>query len=95
MGWVGTTSRPSNGWVSRDEAAAMSDAVADPVEPAAGTAERRRFELEETDFDEVPKKWRRFYRHWKGDGDVLGPNEVICPVCKVPAFKFNEVKRGA
>lgn len=45
--------------------------------------DRERFVLEETGFMEVPKRWRRFYRHWQGEGDKLGPNEVICPVCKV------------
>ena len=72
----------------------VSDAAVDPVEPVEDTTERRRFELEETDFDEVPKKWRRFYRHWKGDGDVLGPNEVICPVCKVVIRSSRELRPG-
>jgi hypothetical protein len=44
---------------------------------------RQRYELEEMGFKEVPKKWRKFYRYWQGAGDVLAPNEVICPVCKV------------
>ena len=48
-----------------------------------GDPSRRRFELEETGFKEVPKKWRKFYRHWGGPLDTLAPNEVICPVCKV------------
>jgi hypothetical protein len=59
-------------------------------EPAAGSpaandprGERQRFVLDDTGFDEVPKKYRRFYRKWKGAGDRLAPNEVICPVCKV------------
>jgi hypothetical protein len=54
---------------------------ADAAEPANG--ERQRFVLDDTGFDEVPKKYRRFYRKWKGPGDRLAPNEVICPVCKV------------
>ena len=56
-----------------------------PGSPAANDArgERQRFVLEDTGFDEVPKKYRRFYRKWKGLGDRLAPNEVICPVCKV------------
>ncbi|MEO6025946.1 MAG: hypothetical protein ABIR79_03660 [Candidatus Binatia bacterium] len=58
---------------------------ADAAEPAtsARDGERQRFILEDTGFDEVPKKYRRFYRKWKGPGDRLAPNEVICPVCKV------------
>ena len=44
---------------------------------------RQRFVLDDTGFDEVPKKYRRFYRKWKGAGDALAPNEVLCPVCKV------------
>jgi len=59
-------------------------------EPAAGSpaandprGERQRFVLDDAGFDEVPKKYRRFYRKWKGPGDRLAPNEVVCPVCKV------------
>jgi hypothetical protein len=66
-----------------------ADARAD-ADPAAGSpaandpnGERQRFVLDDTGFDEVPKKYRRFYRKWKGAGDRLAPNEVICPVCKV------------
>ncbi len=44
---------------------------------------RQRFVLDDTGFDEVPKKYRRFYRKWTGADDTLAPNEVICPVCKV------------
>ena len=43
---------------------------------------RRRFELDDRGFNEVPKKWRKFYRHWEGAGDSLAPNEIFCPVCK-------------
>lgn len=56
--------------------------------------DRQRFELEETGFMEVPKRWRRFYRHWQGDGDKLGPNEVICPVCKVVIRSEREFREG-
>ncbi len=60
----------------------MSDT--DISAPAVGADQaRQRYELEETGFKEVPKKWRKFYRHWDGPGDVLGPNEIVCPVCKV------------
>lgn len=57
-------------------------------------AERRRFELDDGDFNEVPQKYRRFYRHWKGAGDQLGPNEVICPVCKIVIRSTRELRPG-
>lgn len=60
-------------------------------EVAAG---RRRFVLDETGFEEVPVKYRRFYRRWKGSGDSLGPNEVICPVCKVVIRSTRELREG-
>jgi hypothetical protein len=68
----------------------------DPLEShtVAQEAERRRFILEDTGFDEVPKKYRRFYRKWKGEGDSLGPNEVICPVCKVVIRSTRELRPG-
>ena len=53
--------------------------------------DRRTFVLDETGFKEVPKRWRRFYRHWQGEGDSLGPNEVICPVCKVVIRSLEEI----
>jgi hypothetical protein len=68
------------------DAATASDRIEEPP--------RRRFELEETGFKEVPKKWRRFYRHWQGAGDVLAPNEVICPVCKVVIRSTREFRPG-
>lgn len=55
---------------------------------------RRRFILEDTGFDEVPKKYRKFYRKWKGAGDRLAPNEVICPVCKVVIRSTRELRPG-
>lgn len=55
---------------------------------------RQRFVLEETGFKEVPKKWRKFYRHWQGPTDTLGPNEVICPVCKVVIRATRELRAG-
>ena len=55
---------------------------------------RQRFELEDMGFREVPKKWRKFYRHWRGPGDELGPNEVICPVCKVVIRATRELRPG-
>lgn len=57
-------------------------------------APRHRYELEDTGFKEVPKRWRKFYRHWQGEGDVLAPNEVICPVCKVVIRSHREFRPG-
>jgi len=55
---------------------------------------RRRYELEETGFNEVPKKYRRFYRRWRGAGDVLAANEVLCPVCKVVIRSTRDLRPG-
>jgi hypothetical protein len=55
---------------------------------------RRRYELEDTGFREVPKKYRRFYRAWAGLSDVLAPNEVLCPVCKVVIRSQRELRPG-
>ncbi len=61
------------------------------AEPSKG---RQRFLLDETGFDEVPKKYRRYYRKWKGAEDELGPNEVLCPVCKVVIRSTRELRPG-
>ena len=61
---------------------------------AATEAPRQRFVLDDTGFEEVPVKYRRYYRRWKGAGDSLGPNEVICPVCKVVIRSTREVRVG-
>jgi hypothetical protein len=58
----------------------VSDAA---IDSAPREAPRRRFELDDRGFDEVPRKYRRFYRRWNGPGDALAPNEAICPVCKI------------
>ncbi len=56
---------------------------------------RQRYTLkDDTGFDEVPKKYRRFYRRWQGPGDSLAPNEVICPVCKVVIRSARELWVG-
>ncbi|HBZ69708.1 MAG TPA: hypothetical protein DEP35_08265 [Deltaproteobacteria bacterium] len=55
---------------------------------------RQRFLLEDTGFDEVPPKYRRFYRKWRGPGDALAANEVICPVCKVVIRSTRELRPG-
>jgi len=71
--------------------------MTDPLEqarPGDAAAARRRYVLDDTGFDEVPKKYRRFYRKWRGPGDALGPNEVICPVCKVVIRSTRELRAG-
>lgn len=76
-----------------NDGAPLTAAVAD--EPTGGDdPERQRFVLDDTGFDEVPKKYRRFYRKWKGAGDHLAPNEVICPVCKVVIRSSRTLRPG-
>ena len=74
----------------------LAESLADPRGPANvyDRDGRRRFELEETGFNEVPKKYRRFYRRWGGEADVLAPNEVLCPVCKVVIRSARELRPG-
>jgi len=75
-----------------------SGAIADRIEQVRARreagSERRHFELDDRGFNEVPKKWRKFYRHWEGEGDTLGPNEIICPVCKVVIRSVKELRAG-
>lgn len=69
----------------------------DPLQTGALVSKdspRQRFVLEETGFDEVPVKYRRFYRRWQGPGDSLAPNEVLCPVCKVVIRSTRELRPG-
>jgi len=69
----------------------------DPLlEPDAAEPEapRQRFVLDDRGFDEVPAKYRRFYRRWEGPQDVLGPNEALCPVCKVVVRSTRELRPG-
>ena len=62
--------------------------------PSADAA-RKRYDLEDdTGFDEVPKKYRKFYRRWYGPEDVMAPNEVLCPVCKVVIRSNRELRPG-
>ena len=65
----------------------------DPSGEEDGPA-RRSYDLEDTGFKEVPKRWRKFYRHWQGPGDELAPNEVICPVCRVVIRSHREFRAG-
>jgi hypothetical protein len=71
--------------------------IVDPLESTTSEADerpRQRYLLQDTGFDEVPKKFRRFYRKWRGTGDVLAPNEVVCPVCKVVIRSSRELRPG-
>lgn len=65
----------------------------DPIKGDEGP--REKFTLkDDTGFDEVPKKYRRFYRRWAGHGDALAANEVLCPVCKVVIRSHRELRPG-
>jgi hypothetical protein len=70
--------------------------VIDPLldEEIESDRPRQRFVLDETGFDEVPKKYRRFYRRWAGATDLLAINEVLCPVCKVVIRSTRELREG-
>ena len=75
--------------------------MTDPLQNAedeitsGGDAPRQRFILQDdTGFNEVPVKYRRFYRRYGGQGDVLAPNEVLCPVCKVVIRSTRELRPG-
>jgi len=71
--------------------------MVDPLEAESSEQEeapRQRFVLEDTGFNEVPKKYRKFYRKWRGPGDELGPNEAMCPVCKVIIRSSRELRPG-
>ena len=73
----------------------------DPLQTAAAAGDvvpedkpRQRYVLEETGFNEVPKKYRKFYRRFGGAGDSLAPNEVLCPVCMVVVRSSRELRPG-
>jgi hypothetical protein len=71
--------------------------MVDPLEAVpsnTGEEPRQRFILEDTGFNEVPKKYRKFYRKWRGPGDFLALNEVMCPVCKVIIRSSRELRPG-
>ena len=67
---------------------------AEPAERGAAESPRARFELDDRGFREVPPKYRKFYRKWEGEGDALGPNEILCPVCKVVIRSPRELRPG-
>ena len=56
--------------------------------------ERRRYELDDRGFDEVPVQYRKYYRRLEGPGDLLAPNELLCPVCKVVIRSTRELREG-
>lgn len=69
----------------------------DPLETqnaSSSEGPRQRFVLDDTGFDEVPVKYRRFYRRWGGLRDRLAANEVLCPVCKVVIRSTRELRPG-
>jgi hypothetical protein len=73
----------------------MTDPLQHEAPAIADKDSRRRFVLEDdTGFNEVPKKYRRFYRKWGGPGDPLAANEVVCPVCKVVIRSTRELRPG-
>jgi hypothetical protein len=72
----------------------MSDPLTQEATEQEATGPRQRYVLDETGFDEVPKKYRRFYRKWKGGADVLALNEALCPVCKVVIRSTRELRVG-
>ena len=55
---------------------------------------RRRYVLDDMGFNEVPKKYRKFYRKWDGPEDELAPNEALCPVCKIVVRSTRELRPG-
>ena len=60
----------------------------------AAAAPRRRYELDDQGFDEVPSRYRKYYRRWGGVADELAPNEVLCPVCKIVVRSPRELRPG-
>jgi hypothetical protein len=65
----------------------------DPLQ-TSGARPRRRYELEDLGFNEVPRKYRKYYRRWNGPDDELAPNEALCPVCKVVIRSSRELRPG-
>jgi hypothetical protein len=61
---------------------------------SGGEAPRRRYELDDRGFDEVPEKYRKYFRRWEGPNDPLAPNEVFCPVCKIVIRSTREIREG-
>jgi hypothetical protein len=71
--------------------------VNDPLSTTSAQAtreKRQRYVLDDTGFNEVPRKYRKFYRKWQGKTDALAPNEVLCPVCLVVIRSSRELRAG-
>ncbi len=66
----------------------------DPLLALPEDAPRRRFELDDRGFNEVPKKYRKYYRRWDGPDDPLAANEALCPVCKIVIRSSRELRPG-
>ncbi len=79
----------SGGHIVEEEIQAERPSRRAPIE-----VPRRRFELDDSGFDEVPRKYRKFYRKWGGSEDVLAPNEALCPVCKIVIRSSRELRVG-
>jgi hypothetical protein len=80
-----------------DESTSDGARQAEPVEEsseAESIAPRKRYELDDRGFNEVPRKYRRFYRRWEGPSDSLAPNEALCPVCKIVIRSARELREG-
>ena len=74
------------------EVSEMPESTAEPAGERG--APRQRYELDDRGFDEVPKKYRKFYRRWEGADDSLAPNEALCPVCKIVVRSPRELRVG-
>jgi hypothetical protein len=72
----------------------MIDPLLEEIREERETLPRQRFILDQTGFDEVPARYRRFYRKWQGNSDSLAANEVLCPVCKVVIRSTRELRPG-
>lgn len=79
----------SGGHIVEEEIQAERPSQQAPIE-----VPRRRFELDDSGFDEVPRRYRKFYRKWGGAQDVLAPNEALCPVCKIVIRSSRELRVG-
>ena len=72
------------------------DSEADPhgVVPDKARSARLRYPLEDSGFDEVPARYRRFYRRLEGPGDAPAKNEILCPVCHTVVRAHFELRAG-
>ena len=71
----------------------MTDPL-ETVDVAENDRPRQQYVLGDTGFDEVPRRYQKFYRKWRGPGDALAPNEAACPVCKVVIRSSRELRPG-